>query len=163
MRRRAWVSRYSSPLASGDYDGYLNELTKLRLWMERYPDVKVVQTHGFNWRLFADEKKLVVPDEVFEVAPIDSPNYSVQLLFAVFLQSRWEYPMPEIIPTLDQMARRIGPDKLIWGTDVPIVLLYWTYRQSLDFIRNYSDFLGPDETDMVIGGNMARLMGLETS
>ena len=149
-------------LGSGDHDRYLNELRRLRRWMERYPDVRVVQTHGFNWRLYADDERLCVPDEVFEASPIDSPNYSVQILFAVFLQSRWEYPMPQIRPTLEKMVERIGPNKLMWGTDIPVVLLHWTYRQSLDFIRGYCDFLNQDEMDLILGGNMARLMRVRT-
>ena len=126
-------------LYANDYDEYLEELRTLGRWMERYSDVTVVQTHGFNWRMFADDEKLVVPDEVYDAAPIDHPNYHIQLLFAVFLQRRWDYPMPQILPTMEQMYRRIGPEKLIWGTDIPVSLLWWTYRQNLDFLRNYCD------------------------
>ena len=48
-------------LYSTNYAEYLEELRTLGRWMERYPDVTVVQTHGFNWRMFADDEKLVVP------------------------------------------------------------------------------------------------------
>ena len=150
-------------LYATDYDDYLEELRTLRRWMERYPDVTVVQTHGFNWRMFADDEKLVVPDEVYEAAPIEHPNYHIQLLFAVFLQRRWDYPMPQILPTMERMYRRIGPEKLIWGTDIPVSLLWWTYRQNLDFLRSYCDFIPQSDMDLIFGGNMARIMGVETS
>ncbi len=140
---------------------YLEELRGLRRWMERYPEVPVVKTHGFSWRLFADDEKLVVPDEVYEATPIDHPNFHIQILFAVFLQSRWDYPMPQIRPTLETMVERIGADRLMWGTDIPIVLLHWTYRQSLDFIRNYCDFISPADMELILGGNMRRFLGLD--
>jgi predicted TIM-barrel fold metal-dependent hydrolase len=142
-------------------EAYLDKLRALRRWMERYPAVKVVHTHGFNWRLFADEETLHVPDVVYETAPIDHPNFYIQLLFAVFLQSRWDYPMPQMRPTLEKMVERIGARRLMWGTDIPVVLLHWTYRQSLDYIRRYCDFITQDEMDLILGGNMARFMGLE--
>ena len=46
----------------------------------------------------------------------------------------------------------------MWGTDIPMVLRFQTYRQSLDYIRSYCEFLRPNEMDMVLGGNLARLM-----
>jgi predicted TIM-barrel fold metal-dependent hydrolase len=91
---------------------------------------------------------------------VDSPNFNVQLLFAIFLQTRWDYPMPQMRATLQKLVERISADRLIWGTDIPIVLLHWTYRQSLDYIRDYCDFLGRKEMDLVLGGNMGRLMGV---
>jgi len=142
------------------YDGYLGEMRALSGWMEHYPDVTVVQTHGFNWRMFASEETLTVPDEVYDAAPVDNPNYHVQLLFAVFLQQHWTYPLKETSPTLERMYERIGPEQLIWGTDIPVSLLWWTYQQNLDYIRLYSDFITPEDMDLILGGNMARIMGV---
>ncbi len=142
-------------------DQYLAELRTLRRWMERYPDLRVVHTHGLGgWRLFADHERLSVPEAVYAAVPFDNPNFYIQILFAVFLQTRWEYPMPQIRPTLEQMIQRLGPERLMWGTDIPIVLLHWTYRQSLDYIRRHCDFISAGEMDLILGGNMARFMGL---
>ncbi len=149
-------------LAADGYDQYLAELRKLRRWMERYPEVTVVQTHGFDWRMFSDARTLHVPDEVFDAAPVDHPNYHVQLLFAVFLQRQWDYPMPQILPTMETMHHRLGPDRLIWGTDVPVSLLWWTYRQNIDYIRGYCDFIPASDVARILGGNMARIMGVKT-
>ena len=140
---------------------YLEELRRLRRWMERYPDVTVVLTHGFIWRLFVEGDELSVPEQVLEAAPIDHPNFHLQLLFAIFLAGDWDYPLSQVQPTLEQLVHRIGADRLLWGTDMPMILRFMTYRQSLDFIRRYCDFLSPQEMDLICGGNMARLMGLE--
>jgi predicted TIM-barrel fold metal-dependent hydrolase len=160
-----WVGTRHSRLSSDaeKLESYLAELRTLRRWMQRYPDVKVVLTHGFAWRLFVDGDTLSMPDVVLETAPIDSPNFHVQLLFAVLLGGVWDYPMPQMRPVLEKMARRIGADRLIWGTDIPMVMRHYTYRQSLDSIRLYCDFLGTREMDMILGGNMARLMGIEAA
>ncbi len=41
-----------------------------------------------------------------------------------------------------------------------MVLRYYTYRQSLEHILRYCDFLSAEQMDMIVGGNMARLMGI---
>ena len=64
---------------------------------------------------------------------------------------------------MEKMYRRIGPEKLIWGTDIPVSLLWWTYQQNLDFIRSYCDFIPQPDMDLILGGNMARIMGVGTS
>ena len=150
-------------ISASSLSAYLEELMALRAWMDRYPNVEVVQTHGFNWRAFASQDVLAIPDAVYEAAPIDNPNYHVQILFAVFLQTRWEYPMPQVRETLRDMVDRLGADRILWGTDIPIVLLHWTYLQSLNYIRNYCDFMSRSEMELVLGGNMARLMDCETN
>ena len=142
-------------------DAYLDELRVLRRWMERYPDTKVVLTHGFGWRTFKQGDTLSVPDEVFEAAPIDNPNFSIQLLFAIFFGGDWDYPMPQIRPTLEKLVDRIGPDRLMWGTDMPMVMRFYTYRQSLESLRANLEFLGKADVDLVLGDNMARLMGVD--
>ena len=103
-----------------------------------------------------------IPDAVYEAAPCDNPRFRVQILFAVFLGVAFDYPMLQFKPTLEQMVERLGPERIIWGTDVPILMRYTTYRQSLDQIRLYcDDLLGEDGMALVLGRNMARLMGLE--
>ena len=44
---------------------YLDELHALRSWMDRFPDIDVIMTHGFSWRMFADEDQLHVPDAAY--------------------------------------------------------------------------------------------------
>ena len=146
-----------------EFETFLYSLRIIRRWMERYPDVKVVLTHGFSWRMFIETDTLRVPEEVFQAAPIDNPNFYVQLLFAIFLGGVWDYPMPQISSTLEVMARRIGADRLIWGTDMPMVMRFYTYRQNLEYIRSYCDFLSPKEMDMILGGSVAKLMGVKSN
>ena len=143
-------------------EGYLTQLRRLRRWTERYPEVDVVLTHGFDWLRFVEGGKLGIPDAVYRAAPCEHPRFRVQLLFAVFLGAVFDYPMLEFKPTLEQMIRRLGTERLLWGTDIPMVMRYTTYRQSLDQIRLYcKDLLGSEGMDQVLGGNMARLMGLD--
>ena len=128
-------------------------------WMERYPDVPVVLTHGLSWRMFIDGDGLSIPDAVYDAVP-DSPRFYLQLLFAIFLGGVWDYPMHEVRPTMKKLVERVGVERLMWGTDIPMVMRFYTYRQNLQHMRICSDFLPDDQVDLIVGGNMARLMGV---
>lgn len=142
-------------------EGFLDQLRVLRRFVERYPQMAVVLTHGLDWLRFLGDDQLSIPDVVYTTAPCDCPNFHVQILFAVFLGLVFDYPMLAIKPTVAQMAKRLGTERILWGTDVPIVMRYTTYRQSLDQIRLYcEEELGSDGLDLVLGGNMARIMGV---
>ena len=57
---------------------------------------------------------------------------------------------------------RLGAERLMWGTDIPMVMRYWTYRQNITFIRDYCDFLTSEEMDAILGGTTKRLLGLDS-
>ena len=153
---------YSSLATRGwaQTEAVIARLLQLRQFVERYPDMRVVLTHGLSWRVFLEDDGLSVPDEVFDALPLDSPNFYLQLMFAIYLGGMWDYPMLEVRPTIEQLVERLGVDRLVWGTDMPMVMRFYTYRQNLEHIRVCADFLGERDMGMVLGGNMVRLMGL---
>ena len=143
-------------------EGFLDQLRVLRRFVEHYPEVTVVLTHGLDWLRFLEHDALSIPDVVYDTAPCECPNFHVQILFAVFLGLVFDYPMLQIKPTLAAMVERLGTERILWGTDVPILMRYTTYRQSLDQIRLYcEDELGAAGMEQVLGGNMARIMGVD--
>ncbi len=141
-------------------EGLLTQLRTVGRWMERYPDVDLVLTHGLGWRLFADGDTLRLPEEILDAVPGDNPRFRLQLLFPITLGDMWDYPMQQVRPAVEQLAGRLGPERLIWGTDMPIVTRFFTYQQCLAQIRQAADFLKPEEVAMITGGNMAGLMGV---
>lgn len=138
-------------------DSYLSELRTLQRWMERYPGVTVVLTHGIQWRLFQKEDSLVFPKQVWD--PFDNPNLHLQLMFPIALGGVWEYPMSEVRPTIEECVSCIGADRLIWGTDMPIVMRFWTYRQTVDQFVKHCDFLSNRDVNAIMGGTIARVVG----
>ena len=51
-------------------------------------------------------------------------------------------------------VERLGPEKVIWGTDSPFVDYEWEFRK---MERATADAVG---YDLIMGGNIARLLGL---
>jgi predicted TIM-barrel fold metal-dependent hydrolase len=140
-------------------DHYFGELARLMRWMERYPDADVVLTHGFPWSLFIQDREIKLPREVWE--PFKNPKLSLQLLFPIALGGRWAYPLPEARPVIEEVLNRIGPERTIWGTDMPIVMRHWTYQQNIDFIVDYCDFITEKDRQTIMGGSTRRLLGIE--
>ena len=132
---------YTSLAGKSDLVENLNyQLRKVGSWMKKYPSIKVVWTHGLAWRLFIDEDGLSIPDSVYRATPLNNPNFYLQLLFPIFLGGVWDYPMRPVLPTLKELNDRVGADRLIWGTDMPMVMRYYTYKQCLDQKFNIINF-----------------------
>ena len=154
-----------SSLATGKgaLDSVLGQLNKIRSWMEKYPDVDVVLTHGFSWHMFVDGEKVVLPDSIFKAAPTDNPRFHMQVMFPISLGGVWEYPMLQVRPLMELLVERVGVDRLIWGTDMPIVMRFYTYRQCIEQIKRCCDFLNTEDLDMILGGNAVRILDWQTS
>jgi hypothetical protein len=46
----------------------------------------------------------------------------------------------------------------MWGTDMPMVARFCTYRQSLDYLRRYCDFLSSEQMDQILWATVARVL-----
>ena len=61
-----------------------------------------------------------------------------------------------------QAARAVGIDKLMWGSDYPRTTVEFTYRQTLDFVRDGCEFLSPKDKRLLLGGTARRVYGFKT-
>lgn len=69
-----------------------------------------------------------------------------------------DYPYPEARALIQGLHTMFGSEKLVWGSDMPNVGRFCTYKQSLDYIRNYCDFFSENELDQILGGNLKKLL-----
>ena len=138
--------------------GYLNELSILMKWMERYPDTVCSITHGFPYRGFLDGDRITLPDAIWE--PFRNKNLSIEVSFPVRIGDVFDFPYWEVIPAIESMVENIGASRLLYGTDMPFQNRHCTYRQSRDLIEKYCGFLGTEERDLIMGGTAARILKL---
>ena len=141
------------------HDSYIEEQRALLRWMERYPDVTVVITHGLPWRAYMEGNRIRIPEAVWDV--FKAPQCHLQLLLPIQLGGVWEYPWREAEPTMQECVERVGSDRLMWGTDLPMVMRFCTYRQVLDQFRVHCEFLTDRQRDDILRGTVARVMGVE--
>ena len=146
------------PRSKNTISNYFEELKALARWTQKYPEVTTVLTHGFNWRMFRDGNNINLPKKIFEILPIQNPNFYIQLVLSVTLGAKWEYPMNQFRSCLDNIINQTGINNLLWGSDHPFETLHYTYRQCINQIRNYRDILGEDGVANILGLNMQTLM-----
>ncbi|MCA9429736.1 MAG: amidohydrolase [Candidatus Omnitrophica bacterium] len=70
------------------------------------------------------------------------------------------YPFPGAIEAISKAIAEVGAEKIMWGSDWPRTMVDFTYRQSLEFVRT-STLLTEEEKRLFLGGNAARLYGIE--
>ncbi len=68
-------------------------------------------------------------------------NLQMEVMFPITWGGRWDYPYPEAQELIRGMRDLFGAGKLVWGSDMPNVERFCTYRQSLDYVRRYCPFL----------------------
>ena len=139
-------------------DSYLAEQKVLLGWLNRYPGLNVVVTHGLPWTGYLENGQINFPEEIWDI--FKSPNCHLQILIPIQMGARWEYPWKESEPIIKKAIERIGANRIIWGTDMPMVARFCTYKQALDQFRVHCDFLSDVERKDIIGGTAARVMGI---
>ena len=70
----------------------------------------------------------------------------------------WDFPYREMQEVLRALRDGYGPDRLVWGSDYPVVRRFMTYRQSLEIVRSHCGFLDASERARILGGTMATLL-----
>jgi predicted TIM-barrel fold metal-dependent hydrolase len=130
----------------------LAEIERLNRWATRWPSIPCVWTHGFAPDLVAR-----MPASLAELLARD--QILVELLYPIHWARTHEYPFAELRSTLEALYRRVGHQRLIWGSDMPNVERNCTYRQSLHYVRLLAEgWLPGAELDRVLGSNVLGLL-----
>jgi L-fuconolactonase len=67
----------------------------------------------------------------------------------------------DLRPFVDHLVAAFGPQRLMWGSDWPVVELAAPYGRWLAHVRRYVARLSPDEQDAILGAVACRFYRLE--
>ncbi|MEO8740771.1 MAG: amidohydrolase family protein [Casimicrobiaceae bacterium] len=141
-----------------DYTGYLGNLAALDVLLARYPTHRFLLVMGPPAAHFGTSGRWEIPDAALGVYQRD--NLLLEVMFPISWGGVWDYPYPEAQELIRGMRDLFGADKLVWGSDMPNVERFCTYRQCVDYVRKYCSFLSGSEKDRILGLNAADLMHL---
>jgi predicted TIM-barrel fold metal-dependent hydrolase len=146
--------------ATPNYDksSYLANLMALDRLMQRHRTLRFVLVMGPPVAQFAGTGKWDFPPEVLTAYKRD--NLLIEIMFPITWGGVWEYPYPEAQELIRHMRDLFGAAKLVWGSDMPNLERFCTYRQCVDYVRKHCRFLTETEKDAVLGGNVALLLNL---
>jgi predicted TIM-barrel fold metal-dependent hydrolase len=126
--------------------------------LKRYPDVPCHLAMGPPVAHFARDGKWDFPEEV--AAVYRHETMTIEVMYPITWGGVWDYPYPEAQALIRDFRDRFGAEKMMWGSDMPNVERFCTYKQSLDYVRRYCEFLTPREKDLILGDNCARFYGI---
>ncbi len=146
-----WVFPTSGPI--GDF---AEEMRRFRGWYERHPALRSVLVHGVPDPPFLDpEGRLALAPwmvELFEAFPLYA-----EILYPLRWGGVWDYPYPQAFDRIRMYRDMLGSERLVWGSDMPNVERYCSYRQALTYLTEYCDFLSEEELRRILSENALSL------
>jgi predicted TIM-barrel fold metal-dependent hydrolase len=160
------VARHQLPVflelsSTPNYDraSYLGNVQALDRLIQRHKSTRFLFVMGPSVGYLAPKGRWEFPDDV--LATYQRENLQIELTFPIMWGGVWDYPYPEAQSLIRELRDKFGADKLIWGSDMPNVERFCTYRQCVDYIRRHCPFLSATEKDKILGRNAAALVGLK--
>lgn len=141
-----------------DKPSYIAQLVRLGDLVQRYRAARWLLVMPPPVKHFAPDGTWHFPPEVLRV--LRAENLMLEVTFPITYGALWDYPYREAQSLIEQLRDAFGASKLVWGSDMPNVERFCTYRQSIDYIRRYCEFLTASEKDRILGGNVAELIRL---
>lgn len=105
------------------------------------------------------EDKALIP-EIIEQLLLNYQVY-LELAYPISIGKKYEYPYRKAQTLIQHLYETFGPSKLIWGSDIPNVERYCTYRQSLNYLTDYCNFLSTKDKELICGKNVLQIFKLE--
>ncbi len=117
---------------------------------EKFPDLTVVIDHMADCP--ADR-----PDELKKLLALARyPKVFVKVSHT-WSVSKQPYPYPDAQAQVKKLYDAFGPQRLMWGTDWPMVEAHCTYAQALAMVRNEMKFLNDEDRSWMLGRTVERV------
>ncbi|MBI1774775.1 MAG: amidohydrolase family protein [Proteobacteria bacterium] len=155
---------YRSVLEAGfTFDALLRpvHLPRLRTLLERYPELPTVIDHGAkpdigHWQP-GDARFRAWAGHMTALGS-DSPAYCK--ISGLVTEARPEWRPDELRPYLDHLLEAFGWDRLIWGSDWPVVDRAGGYARWHGAASAWAAQFPPEDQAKLFGGNAARFYGV---
>ncbi len=156
----------SEGLAFFEQAAELNQIASLALspaWMpalrklaRRFPTVPFLCHHMASLKVGEPPPRPLL-QEVLNSA--DVPNIHIKLSgFQYTSETAWEYPYSDCMWIVRKLYEAYGPERMCWASNYPPVARASTYQHSLEAVRTHCSFIAKADMDLVLGGNMERLL-----
>lgn len=121
--------------------------------LARHPDLAVVIDHAAKPDLVAGELSAWRSG----IAALAAHRNVACKLSGLVTEARPDWTIETLRPVVGHLLARFGPQRLIWGSDWPVVTLRAAYARWFDTARTLLAGLSQAERDAVFGGNAQRI------
>jgi L-fuconolactonase len=134
-----------------------HHLPRLRRFVALYPELTIVVDHAAKPRV----REAGLADWKAEIAGVAAESAAFCKLSGLATEIGPDWQASEIAPVLDHLLATFGPERLIWGSDWPVLLLAGSYGGWLSAARALiAERLSVEQAAAVFGGNAIRAYGL---
>lgn len=135
---------------------YARHLPRLGSFAQRWPKLGIVIDHGAKPAI-ADGGFDAWHDEIARIAEL--PNVQCKLS-GLFTEMAPVQDRDALRPYIEQMCASFGPERLMWGSDWPVILLAGQFDEWFAIARDFSSF---DEVGLtqLFGATAARFYQIE--
>jgi L-fuconolactonase len=128
-------------------------LPKLRELLDRHPDLTFVLDHCGKPRLASGE----IAEWQRDIARLAERPNIVCKLSGLVTEAAPGWQIADLRQAVDHVVACFGPQRLLWGSDWPVVNLAGGYAKWFAAIETLLADLSPDEQAAIFGGNAARI------
>lgn len=135
----------------GPHDFPIDDLLEVA---KRYPQMKIILPHMGVSRLW-DPKEKGNLNSLKKTLSILNYNQNVYFdcsgIPMLATRAGESYPWPLMTDVLKAAKEEGAIGRVMWGTDMPTVLVACTYKQHIDCVVDYCDFLTDEELENLLG------------
>jgi len=136
-------------------DIWLYLLKLLGKWVKDYSDIPCVLPQAFPLSTTKKDDEIEIPD--FARKLIEERNIFLEIVYPIGRGRIEDYPYSISRKAIRKLYDTFGAHKLIWGSDVPMVERYCTYSQSLNYLKDYCDFIVDEDMELILGKNLQKI------
>jgi L-fuconolactonase len=133
-----------------------HQLAALRTRLVHHPGLKVVVDHGAKPAI----RERALAGWAEDIAAIARDTAAFCKLSGLVTEAGAEWCIDDLRPYTDHLLRCFGPERLVFGSDWPVVTRASSYDRWIETAGALLAGLGPAQRAAVFGGNAARLYRL---
>ena len=131
---------------------WMQRASVIELFVKKYPNISCVLPQAFPLSVTKYNDKIIVEKHLKNI--LQSANVLIEIVYPIGRGHIEDYPFPLCREAVKTLYHEFGPQRLVWGSDIPMVERYCTYQQSLKYITDYCEFIPDSDIELIMGKNL---------
>ena len=127
----------------------------IRIVAKNFPEIPILLHHmgGMKLNLERKENDEVLKSSIYKNIYLKFSGYN----YILGEERRWDFPYHDALKVYKEAYKWFG-SKMVWGSDFPVVKYSSTYKQTLEVINKYCDFISENDKNLILGKNLKTLL-----
>ena len=127
----------------------------IRIVAKNFPEIPILLHHmgGMKLNLERKENDEVLKSSMYKNIYLKFSGYN----YILGEERRWDFPYHDALKVYKEAYKCFG-SKMVWGSDFPVVKYSSTYKQTLEVINKYCDFISENDKNLILGKNLKTLL-----